>query len=138
MTVPPYGPDDEDLQFFQRGNEGPPRARPAPDPNAVLTEDRVRLLIERAITESLHRHENHLLTHFDTKFNHLCKTLESAFPGGDPHGHRLAHEKAIRDQEGWNKLKGELLSKLATSGIWAVAAWILFLIWNAIVESVQK
>lgn len=135
MTVPPFGPDDPDRHFYQQGNGAP---KPAPGQQTPLTEDRVRLLIERAITESLHRHENHLLKHFDTRFNNLHEALQSAFPGGDPHGHRLAHEKAIRDAEGWTKLKGELLSKLATSGIWAVAAWILYLVWNAIVESVQK
>jgi hypothetical protein len=135
MTVPPYGPDDPDRHFYQQDGGAP---KPAPERPMQLTEDRVRLLIERAITESLHRHEHHLLKHFDTQFNHLYKTLESAFPGGDPHGHRLAHEKAIRDAEGWNRIKGELLSKLATSGLWAVGAWVLYLIWQAIVESVQK
>jgi len=136
MSVPPYNVGDP--AFYQRPPEEVQRPRQVPGPPPVLTEDRVQLLIERAITASLHRHEGQLLKHIDSRFDSLYRALESAFPGGDPHAHRLAHEKAIRDAEGWDKLKAEMISKLATSGIWAAAAWVLYLNWRAVVESEQK
>lgn len=109
-----------------------------PGPDRTLSEDRVRLMIERAVSDSLDRHEQKMLKHIDTRFVQLHDTFTSAFPGGDPHGHRMAHEKAIRDADGWNKIKGDLISKFMTSGLWIAGAYLVVVVWQAFKDSVNK
>lgn len=99
-----------------------------------LTEDRVRLLIN----ESLSRHEQRVLQHIDRQFNTVHDTLKSAFPNGDPHGHRLAHEKYMQDKAAWDKFKAELISKVATAGFISALMWMLLVVWQAIKESIYK
>lgn len=122
------------MDYYQ--DETPKRPM-LPTPYGV-TEDRVRLLIEKAVADALNRHEQKMIQHMDVKFVQLNATVMSAFPNGDPHGHRLAHEKAIRNADGWEKLKGELITKLATSGMWAAGAWVIYILWQAFKESIHK
>ena len=103
--------------------EGPERR------NAAITEDRVQLLIQEAVSKALAAHEQHLTAHMDKQFALLKQSFIDAFPGGDPHGHRLAHEKAIANASWWDKAKSDAFSKVAAAGVWAavmflaVAAW---------------
>jgi len=62
------------------------------DDRNPLTEDRVALMIQEAVQRALTAHEQHLTLHMDSQFALLRKSFAEAFPGGDPHGHRLAHE----------------------------------------------
>ena len=93
-----------------------------------LTEDRVRLLI----SEALKAHETTMMEHLDSGFERLNETFKSAFPNGDPHGHRLAHEKAIRAATGWDKLKSDVVGKFLTAGLWGAAVFLAFAAWEAI------
>jgi hypothetical protein len=99
-----------------------------------LTEDRVRLLI----SETLQAHEEKMLGHLDSGFDRLNETFKSAFPNGDPHGHRLAHEKAIRAATGWDKLKADVVGKFLTAGLWAAAGFLAFAAWEAVRTNIRN
>ncbi|WP_460564784.1 hypothetical protein [Hydrogenophaga aquatica] len=95
-------------------------------------------MIEEEVERRLSKAEDKLLAHMDVKFGQLHKLITDAFPGGDPHGHRMAHEKQIRDADGWAKMKAEVLSKFLSGGLWVAAGWLGFAIWQAFKESVHK
>jgi hypothetical protein len=103
-----------------------------------LTEDRVRLLINESLSTALTAHEAKMMGHLDSGFDRLSQTFASAFPGGDPHGHRLAHEKAIRAATGWDRLKSDVMSKVLTAGLWAAAGFLAFAVWEAIRSSIRS
>lgn len=104
----------------------------------ALTEDRVALMIQEAVSKALINHEQHLVTHMDKQFATLRQTFAEAFPGGDPHGHRLAHERAIRNAGWWDKIKSEAASKTITAGLWVTMAFIAAAIWEHIKSEAKK
>ena len=103
-----------------------------------LTPDRVALMIEEAVEERLSKMEDKMMVHMDLKFGQLHKLITDAFPDGDPHGHRLYHEKSIKEADAWAKIKGEVLSKFLSSGLWVAAGWLAFSIWQAFKEGVRS
>lgn len=104
----------------------------------ALTEDRVALMIQEAVSKALVTHEQHLMLHMDKQFAALRQTFAEAFPGGDPHGHRIAHEKAIRNASWWDKIKSEAASKTITAGLWVTMAFIAAAIWEHIKSEAKK
>lgn len=86
-----------------------------------LTEDRVALMIQEAINETFNTHEIRLKAHIDSQFVALKKSFEDAFPNGDPHGHRIAHEHQITNATNWDRLKLKVIEQIATGGIWAAS-----------------
>lgn len=124
----------DDRTYFQAGVMDERRAHP----EFGISEDRARLLIRGAIDASLREHERQLLVNLDSRFAELSAMIKSAFPDGDPHGHRLSHEREIRDAAGWEKLKSELMSKLLTGGVWAGVAWLLFVAFEAIKQEIKR
>ena len=106
--------------------------------DSALTEDRVKLLIQQAVTQALREHEAHLMLHMDKQFAALRQTFASGFPGGDPDGHRLAHEKAIRNAGWWDRIKNEAASKTITAGLWVTLAFIAAAIWEHIKSEAKK
>lgn len=104
----------------------------------ALTEDRVALMIEQAVQTALKSHEQHLTLHMDKQFALLRQTFSEAFPNGDPHGHRIAHEKAIRSAGWWDKIKSEAASKTITAGLWVTMAFIAMSIWEHIKQEAKK
>lgn len=105
---------------------------------AALTEDKVTLMIQEAVSKALATHEQHLTAHMDKQFAALRQTFAEAFPGGDPHGHRIAHEKAIKNATAWDKMKAEVLSKFLTAGLWVAAGWLAFAVWESFKESLKR
>lgn len=101
-------------------------------------EAQVALMIEEEVERRVGKMESNLLLHMDTRFAQLHKLITDAFPGGDPHGHRAYHEKSIKDADAWAKIKGEVLSKFLTSGLWVAAGWLAFSIWQSFKESVRS
>lgn len=95
-------------------------------------------MIEQAVQSALKSHEQHLMTHMDKQFASLQTTFASAFPGGDPHGHRLAHEKAIRTATWWDKAKSDAFSKLTAAGAWAIVAFLAVAAWEHIKQEARK
>lgn len=105
---------------------------------AALTEDKVALMIQEAVSKALISHEQHLVTHMDRQFAILRQSFADAFPSGDPHGHRIAHEKAIRNAGWWDKIKSEAASKTITAGLWVTMAFIAAAIWEHIKSEAKK
>lgn len=105
---------------------------------APLTEDRVALMIQEAVHKALAAHEQHLKLHIDSQFASLKQTFADAFPGGDPHGHRMAHEKAIAKAGWWEKAKSDAFSKLAAAGVWAVVMFLAVAAWEHIKQEARK
>jgi len=105
---------------------------------AALTEDKVALMIQEAVSKALTQHEQHLTTHMDKQFALLQKTFSEAFPGGDPHGHRIAHEKAIAKAGWWDKTKSDAFSKLASAGLWAIVVFLAIAAWEHIKHEAKK
>jgi hypothetical protein len=112
--------------------EGPERRTEA------MTEDRVKLMIQEAVQTALTAHEQHLMLHMDKQFAGLRHAFSEAFPGGDPHGHRLAHEKAIAKAGWWDKVKSDAFAKTASLGLWAVVVFLAIGVWEHIKSEVKK
>lgn len=106
--------------------------------NGALTEDRVALMIQEAVSKALVTHEQHLTLHMDRQFASLKQTFADAFPGGDPHGHRLAHEKAIANASWWDKAKSDAFAKLTAAGLWAVVVFLAVAAWEHIKQEARK
>lgn len=104
----------------------------------VLTEDKVKLMISVAVRQALTEHEQHLTTHMDKQFALLKQTFADAFPSGDPHGHRLAHEKAIAKATWWDKTKSDAYAKLAAAGLWAVVAFLAVAAWEHLKNEAKR
>jgi hypothetical protein len=105
---------------------------------ANVSEAQVSLMIEEELERRLAKFEDKMMLHMDVKFAQLHKLITDAFPTGDPHGHRMAHEKMIRDADGWSKIKGEILSKFLTGGLWLAAGYLAFAVWQAFKTDVIK
>lgn len=105
---------------------------------AALTEDRVALMIQEAVSKALAAHEQHLTLHMDRQFASLKQTFADAFPGGDPHGHRLAHEKQIRTASWWDKAKSDAFSKVTAAGLWAIVVFLAVAAWEHIKNEAKK
>ncbi|NBW08737.1 MAG: hypothetical protein EBR82_12010 [Caulobacteraceae bacterium] len=104
----------------------------------TVTEDKISLMIELAVSDALQTHEKKMFHRIDEKFNQLNETIKSAFPSGDVHGHRVAHEKENEQKEGWKKLKAELLSKFLSAGLWVATGWLAYSIWQSFKHEVLK
>lgn len=113
-----------------------PESCPTPFPKGV-SEDRVELLIERSVASALEDHESKMLSHMDQHYTQVRELIRSAFPNGDPHGHRMAHEAQIKQADGWQKLKAEVVSKFVTGGIWVAAGWAAVTLWNSILSNIK-
>jgi len=129
-------------EFENTRYEGPERREREPRltcPAAPsVSEAQISLMIEEELERRLGKFEDKMLLHMDAKFAQLHKLITDGYPNGDPHGHRMAHEKMIRDADGWSKIKGEILSKFLTSGLWVAAAYLAFAVWQAFKNDVQK
>lgn len=104
----------------------------------ALTEDRVALMIQEAVSKALMTHEQHLTLHMDKHFAQLRQSFADAFPSGDPHGHRIAHEKAIRNAGWWDKIKSEAASKTITASLWVTLAFIAMSVWEHIKQEAKR
>ena len=103
-----------------------------------VSEAQISLMIEEELERRLGKFEDKMLLHMDAKFAQLHKIITDGYPNGDPHGHRMAHEKMIRDADGWSKIKGEILSKFLTGGLWLAAGYLAFAVWQAFKQDVIK
>lgn len=70
-------------------------------------------MIEVSVNEALSKHKTEVISHFDGKVEELMDLIKSAFPHGDPHGHRMAHEAQIKNTAFWDRVKASLAEKLA-------------------------
>lgn len=103
-----------------------------------LTEDRVALMIEEAVSDAMTRHEAKMGAMIRNEFNTLQELFKSAYPGGDPHGHRIAHEKAIASASKWDRLRDGIIEKILTGGVWAGVIFLAFTMWEAFKREVHR
>lgn len=103
-----------------------------------VDEAQIALLVEEEVERRVSKMEEKLMLHMDTKFAQMHKLIADAFPDGDPHGHRMFHERQIRDADSWSRIKGEVLSKFLSSGLWVAAAWLAFAVWQSFKQEVHK
>ena len=80
----------------------------------------------------------HLLLHIDKQFAGLKQSFNDAFPNGDPHGHRIAHEKAIADATQWHKVRQGVVEKVASGAVWAAILFAALAVWDAIKREAGK
>lgn len=104
----------------------------------MLTEEKVSLMIEEAVDESLAKHEEHMTKLIKSEFGQLHALISAAFPNGDVHGHKIAHEKAIRDANRWDQLKADFISKAFTTGLMAALGFVLIAAWEHLKAEVKK
>jgi hypothetical protein len=123
--------------------EGPDR-RSVPQPRTLcpaapsVSEAQIALMIEEEVERRISKLEDKLMLHMDVKFAQMHKLISDAFPNGDPHGHRAHHEKVINSASEWNKIKGEIITKFMTGGLWLAAGWLAYAIWQAFKSEVVK
>lgn len=116
---------------------GPERRRSPLQFVTEVSEAQIALMIEEEVERRVSKLEERLMMHMDTKFAQLHKLISDAFPDGDPHGHRMFHERQIKDADSWSRIKGEVLSKFLTSGLWVAAGWLAYAIWQSFKQSVK-
>lgn len=74
------------------------------------------------IDDRLTQHANDDARRFDA-------FIGTAFPDGDPHGHRAVHEAWIREMEDRHKLRQSVIEKLTTGGVWACLVALTATVW---------
>ena len=118
--------------------EGPERRGPGSSGNKALSEDRVRLLIQQSVADALQQQQDRILAAMDERFADLRATFKDAFPEGDAAGHRIAHEKAIRNAGWWDRIKGEAISKTVTGSVWVFLAFVAVAVWEHVKNEARK
>lgn len=111
------------------------RTKPPPmkdDPNHIVRQ--LENYINDRLTENSIRHREY----FDGHFDEVKLMLKSGFPGGDPSGHRRAHEVQIANAEWWTKLKTEIVYKLAGGAGLAVLGFVFLALWEHFKQEVKK
>ena len=103
-----------------------------------VSEAQISLMIEEEIERRMSKFEDRMLLHMDAKFAQMHKLITDAFPQGDPHGHRAYHELQMKQADGWDKIKAEILSKFLTGSLWIAAGWLAFVVWQAFKNQVTK
>jgi hypothetical protein len=103
-----------------------------------VSEAQIALMIEEEIERRMSKFEDRMLLHMDAKFAQMHKLITDAFPAGDPHGHRAYHELQIKQADGWDKIKGDILSKFLTGGLWLAAGYLDFAVWQAFKQDLHK
>ena len=103
-----------------------------------VSEAQISLMIEEEIERRMSKFEDRMLLHMDAKFGQLHKLITDAFPGGDPHRHRMGHEKEESNADTWSKIKGDIVSKFLTGGLWLAAGYLAFAVWQAFKSEVTK
>lgn len=106
--------------------------------SSALTEERVSLMIEEAIEDALTKHEDQMRTFIKGEFGQLHALITAAFPNGDVHGHKVAHEKQIKDANRWDQLKSDFISKAFTTGMMGAVGFLLIAAWEHLKAEVKK
>lgn len=63
---------------------------------------------------------------------------DSAFPEGDTHGHKRAHDMLIKDFRARQQMKEATLTKIVTGVAWAVVVGLAYAVWSAVKNEVQR
>ncbi len=82
--------------------------------------------------------ETRLNKSFEEKFDTLAGLIKSAFPEGDPHGHRIAHERQIKSADAWDRIRSGLVEKVMTGAVISAFGFLAMALWDYFKEQVNK
>ena len=95
-------------------------------------------LVEVAVKEAMEEHEERVKKHLDDRFDELKAIMLSAFPNGDPIGHKQFHQKQIDYMNERIALWKEIRSKSIIGILWAAAGFMAMAVLEYIKRSVLK
>lgn len=95
-------------------------------------------LVEVAVNEAMVKHEDKVRKHLDDRFDELKAIMLSAFPNGDPVGHKEFHQKQIEYMNDKIALWKEIRSKSIIGILWATAGFIAMAVLEYVKRSVLK
>ena len=98
--------------------------------SGALSEERAQQLIDEAVEKAIREHDQDMRAFIKAQFDELNKLIRSAFPDGDPAGHRRAHEAGIRSAERWTKIKLSVMEKVITGGVWGLVVFLALAAWE--------
>lgn len=104
------------------------------DPRFPLPEENrpsdIEERITRKVLHAMDQHDVKIRDHIRSEFKTLEDVIRSAFPDGDVHGHRAAHERQIKRANRWEDIKAEFITKAFTAGSMAAMGFMLMLVWE--------
>lgn len=99
-----------------------------------MTEEKIKALLDKSNRDQ----EERIKKYLDERVADLMETIKSAYPEGDLHKHRAAHEAQNKKAERWENLKAEFITKVFTGGMYAAGVFVLTLIWEYIKSELRK
>jgi hypothetical protein len=103
-----------------------------------MNDDHIMLLMERTVDSAMEKYEARLVAHVDARAKQLTDNFIAAFPGGDVHGHRAAHEQYMDRARKCATFKEHFISKVITIGLLGALGWACSAVWVALKEVVQR
>ena len=106
------------------------------------TESIVLIELMKQVHHDVNKLRDELRKHISEETDEIAEAItinmNKAFPGGDPDGHRLAHEETMRiihdRAEFWQKL----LFEISKYGLIGVVSWLSFVIWTGFLKGPTK
>ena len=98
-------------------------------PNA-LSEERATQMINEAVAQAIDTHDQDMRQFIKAEMAELSKLIRSAFPDGDPDGHRRAHEQEIASAKRWTAIKVSVMEKVVTGGVWGLISFLALAAWE--------
>lgn len=80
--------------------------------------------IEQALKQAMERHDVQVKAHLDNRFDELKNIMLSAFPDGDPVGHRQYHQTQIDYMNERRLLWKDIRSKSIIGGLWLLLGFL--------------
>lgn len=103
-----------------------------------LSEEKVAMMIEEAVDDAMGKHEQRITSMFKAEFGQLHALITAAFPNGDVHGHKIAHEAQIDSARWWKQLKADFITKAFTTGMLAALVFVAIAVWESVKGEVKK
>lgn len=91
--------------------------------------DNLVIELMQAIKEKVESIDSRLTRHIAEETQKFHEMMNNAFPNGDAHGHRVAHEAFLREMEDRHELRKALIEKLVTGGVWTAIGVIVSISW---------
>lgn len=102
------------------------------------TSTRMSQLVEVAVKEAMAKHEVKVKEHLDSRFDELKSIMLSAFPDGDPIGHKIYHQKQIDYMNEKIALWKDIRSKSIIGVLWAVLGFVGMATLEYLKREIQK
>lgn len=89
-----------------------------------LSEEKAKQMIDEAVRQAIDSHDQDMREFIKAEMAELSKLIRSAFPDGDPDGHRRAHEEEIASAKRWTAMKVAVMEKVVTGGVWGLISFL--------------